>query len=431
MRKPLCFVLFALALPLVAREPAAWPAELAAYQLTPAPAPEGMQLRKGDRLAICGDSITEQKQYSLLIESYLTACLPELEITCRQYGWSGEQAGGFLKRMENDVLRFKPTLATTCYGMNDFRYVPYDESIAKEYRANQTAVVRLFKQSGCRVILGSSGIIDSVPHWVKSAKGTQQDLNLALSRFRNITVETAVSEGTGFADVYRPMLLADLTTKRQFGPEFKVAGKDGVHPGWAGQVIMAYAYLKAMGIDGNLGSITWDAASDKATGEGGHAVTACSGGNLSILSEKLPFSPGPGEPANDNSIRAGLALVPFDSELNRLTLKITNPKAAAYQVTWGTVSKRYPAAELAAGISLSRDFDNHPLVPAFQAIWNAASAKQSYETRQIKTLVHGPEGAADMEGTFAVTEKARDKLVAGLQSVRKPVAHEISIAPAE
>ena len=430
MRKPLCILLCALVLPLEARETAAWPAELASYVLTPAPAPDGVLLRKGDRLAICGDSITEQKQYSLLIESYLTACLPELEITCRQYGWSGEQAGGFLKRMENDVLRFKPTLATTCYGMNDFRYVPYDESIAAEYRANQTAIVRLFKQNGCRVILGSSGIIDSVPHWVKSAKGNQQDLNLALSKFRNITVETAISEKTGFADVYRPMLLADLTAKRQFGPEFKLAGKDGVHPGWAGQVIMAYAYLKAMGIDGNLGSITWDAASDKATADGGHEVTACSNGKLSIRSSKLPFSPGPGNPAADDSIRAGLALVPFDAELNRLTLKITNPKAEAYQVTWGEVSKRYTTAELAAGISLSKDFDNHPLVPAFQAIWNAVSAKQAYETRQIKTLVHGPEGEADMEGTFAVTEKARAKLAATLAAVREPVAHEISIAPA-
>jgi len=41
---------------------------------------------------ICGDSITEQKMYSLIIESYLTACVPELKITARQYGWGGETA---------------------------------------------------------------------------------------------------------------------------------------------------------------------------------------------------------------------------------------------------------------------------------------------------------------------------------------------------
>jgi lysophospholipase L1-like esterase len=405
----------------------AWPAELAAYQLVPAPPQTQKWLQAGDRLAICGDSITEQKQYSVIIETYLTACLPEMEITCRQYGWSGEQAAGFLKRIANDVLRFKPTLATTCYGMNDFRYVPYDEAIAAEYRKNQTAIARLFKENKCRVILGSSGIIDSVPHWVKSAKGTQRDLNLALSRFRNITVETSISESAGFADIYQPMLLADLHAKKIHGPEFKVAGKDGVHPGWAGQVIMAHAFLKAMGVDGDLGTITWDAASDKAAARGGHEITNCGQGKISILSKRLPFSPGPGDVKSDASIRAGLALVPFDEDLNRFTLKITQASAPNYQVTWGNISKTFPAAQLVSGISLAREFEDHPLLPAFKHVWSAVEAKQAYETRQIKTLIHGPEGDADMEGTFAVTEKARGKLAAAVRDSLKPVNHEITI----
>lgn len=422
------FALIALALPLHARD---MPAELAAYVLDPAPQPVGMMLKQGDRLAICGDSITEQKQYSLIIESYLTACLPELEITCRQYGWSGEQASGFLKRVKNDVLRFKPTIATTCYGMNDFRYVPYDEAIAAEYRDNLTTVARVFKESGCRLILGSSGIIDSVPSWVKTARGTQQDLNLALSKFRNIALGVAKAEQTGFADVYQPMLLADFEAKRKFGPGFKVAGKDGVHPGWAGQVIMARAFLKAMGVSGDIGTITWDASSDKATATDGHEIRACSGGRLSLRSTKLPFSPGPGDATRDDSIRAGLALVPFDDELNRFILKITSPKAAAYTITWGGVSKRHTAAELEGGISLAKEFDNHPLTPAFQEIWNAILAKQTYETRQIKLLAHGPEGAADADATFALTEKARAPLAAAVRAACKPVDHEIVIAPAE
>ena len=427
MSKTLWIALAALSLPLAAKENPKWPAELAAYVLDPAPVLSGLMLKKGDRLAICGDSITEQKQYSLILESYLTACLPELEITCRQFGWSGEQAGGFLKRVQNDVLRFKPGIATTCYGMNDFRYVPYDETIAAEYRKNQAELVRIFRENNCRVILGSSGIIDSVPHWVKTAKGTQQDLNIALSRFRNITLELAKTNQTGFADIYQPMLLADLEAKQKFGPEFKIAGKDGVHPGWAGQLIMARAFLLAMGIDGAIGTITWDESSDKATATSGHQVLACAKGSLSLRSTKLPFSPGPGDATRDDSIRAGMALVPFDDELNRFVLKITSPTAAAYTVTWGTVSKNFTAEDLTKGISLAKEFDQHPLVPAFQAIWNAVAAKQAYETRQIKTLVHGPEGAADMEATIALTEKARAKLVEDLKNACKPADHELKI----
>jgi lysophospholipase L1-like esterase len=79
-------------------------------------------LQPGDRLAIIGDSITEQKMYSRIIEDYVTACLPELKITVRQLGWSGETAEGFRKRMDSDCLRFRPTVATLCYGMNDAKY---------------------------------------------------------------------------------------------------------------------------------------------------------------------------------------------------------------------------------------------------------------------------------------------------------------------
>ena len=69
------------------------------FQPAKAPKPSKLILKRGDRLAICGDSITEQKMYSRLIETYLTVCVPELKVTTRQFGWSGETAEGFLKRM--------------------------------------------------------------------------------------------------------------------------------------------------------------------------------------------------------------------------------------------------------------------------------------------------------------------------------------------
>jgi len=427
MKCRLPILLLALSLPSFAKDAPSLPPELSAYQLAPAPEPAGVLLKKGDRIAICGDSITEQKRYSVILETYLTASLPELEITCRQYGWSGEQAGGFLGRMESDVLRFQPTFATTCYGMNDFRYVPYNEPIATQYRKNETAMVQAFKKAGTRVLLGSSGIIDSVPHWVKTASGTKEELNLALSKFRNIGIEIAAAEQVAFADLYRPMLLADYRAKKLHGPGFMVAGKDGVHPGWAGQVVMAYSFLKGMGLDGDLGTITFDAASGKATATAGHEVLSAADGKITIKSSKLPFSAGPGDLKSDDSMRAGLALVPFDDELNRLVLKINAPAATSYEVTWGETTRTYPAAELQAGVNLAKDFETHPLLPAFKKVWDAVVAKQEYETRQIKTLVHGPEGAADRDATFALTEKVRTKLAKAVADSKQPAEHVITI----
>ena len=105
------------------------------------PQPTHLILRHGDRLAICGDSITEQKMYSRIMEDYLTMCVPQLAVTVRQYGWSGERAPEFLNRMTNDVLRFEPTVATTCYGMNDHEYRTYEDRIGDTYRTNQELIV--------------------------------------------------------------------------------------------------------------------------------------------------------------------------------------------------------------------------------------------------------------------------------------------------
>ena len=45
------------------------------------------QLPANARVAIIGDSITEQKIYSKFIETYLLACLGRKDIACFQFGW--------------------------------------------------------------------------------------------------------------------------------------------------------------------------------------------------------------------------------------------------------------------------------------------------------------------------------------------------------
>ena len=114
--RPLAFVSFlAFGVSVFAQElePSPDAAAFAKFKPLKAPTPAGLLLRENDRLAIIGDSITEQKMYSRIMETYLTACLPELKVTVRQYGWGGETAEGFKNRMANDALRFSPTIATT------------------------------------------------------------------------------------------------------------------------------------------------------------------------------------------------------------------------------------------------------------------------------------------------------------------------------
>ncbi len=392
-----------------------------------APQSNGPVPRKGDRLAICGDSITEQKMYSRIMETYLTVCVPDLEITVRQYGWSGERAPGFLARMTNDCLRFNPTLATTCYGMNDHEYRPYEERIGRAYRESSTAVVDAFKARGARVIQGSPGCVGKMPGWVKTASGNVEDLNLSLCELRNLGIDIAAREQVGFADVFWPMLTAGFAAQQKYGTDYAIAGKDGVHPGWAGQLVMAYAFLKSFGLDGEIGIFTVDVLRDKATVSGSHELIGYKDGELQLRSRRYPFC-ATGELNSDNSIRSGMGLVPFNPDLNRLLLVIKNGTAKNYKITWGKESRTYSADQLAKGVNLAEDFPANPFTDAFNRVDAAVASKQAYETRQVKDLFHGPEGRADLESTASLTEKARAPLAAAVREAFVPVTHTVRIA---
>ncbi len=429
--KNLIFILmfvFATASSLYAAEYEPLPSDpyFAAFKPLKAPQTKNPILKKGDRLAICGDSITEQKRYSRIMETYLTLCVPQMNVTVRQYGWSGEKAPGFFQRMKNDVLRFKPTIATTCYGMNDHRYQPYKPEFGKLYQETSLAIIRTFKENGVRFIQGSPGTVGKMPSWVKQAKGTVKDLNLSLLEFRNIGVRLAEQENVAFADIFLPMLVEGFHAKKKYGGDYMVSGKDGVHPGWAGQLVMAYAFLKAMGLDGEIGTITLDRSSGKASASQGHKVLSAKSGEIQLESKRYPFC-ATGDLDRDSSIRSGMTLVPFNQELNRFILVVKNADAGKYKVTWGETSKRYSAEELAKGVNLADDFHVNPFSKAFQRVDETVAKKQAYETKQIKQLFHGEEGRADMEMTAALTEKARTPLAKAIPSAFKPVRHTVLI----
>ncbi|MGA4579614.1 SGNH/GDSL hydrolase family protein [Limisphaera sp. VF-2] len=422
-------------------------ASLPGYAPAPVPPQTEPWLRPGDRLAICGDSITEQKMYSRILEDYLTMCVPQYGVWVRQYGWSGEKASGFLGRMTNDCLRFAPTLATTCYGMNDHEYRPYEERIGQTYRQNLTAVVRAFKAHGTRVIVGSPGCVGKVPHWVKTANGTVSDLNRNLGTLRNIALEVARQEGVGFADVFLPMLRAGELGRQRFGTNFMIAGNDGVHPDWAGQAVMAYAFLKSMGLDGHIGTFTVDLSRNTIHVTAGHEVLSTVGRTFTLRSHRYPFAsclprevtpPGvqPAFPPCDlppgqetASLKAAFELVPFHQELNRLMLVARNGSAARYRVRWGDQSKVFTADELRRGVNLAAEFDLTPFAAAFARVDAAVAAKQAFETRQVKQVFHGAEGRADMEAAVRRTEAERNRLVAAIHAAFVPVTHTLSLVP--
>jgi lysophospholipase L1-like esterase len=402
-------------------------AYFAKFEPLKAPAPGPLLLQTNDRLAICGDSITERKMYSRIIETYLTVCVPDLKLTVRQYGWGGEFTDGFQNRMVSDCLRFQPTVATVCYGMNDHRYKPFDEGIGKFYTEHTLAILQQFKQAGVRVVLGSPGCIGKIPPWVNNPVSTVEAMNLSLCTLRNINLELAQQQNVRFADVFWPMFTSAYAASRKYGDGYELSGQDGVHPDWAGQLVMAYAFLRAMGLDGNIDTFTVDLNSGKATTSAGH-VDCFTNNCLTITSRRYPFcAAGPLD--KFTSIRSGMTLVPFNAELNRLMLVVTGGKAQYYTVKWGDQTRDYTASQLAQGVNLAEDFQVNPFSEAFNRVDYAVIAKQCYETWQIKEKFHDFDGLADIEAVVKQTEAERAPLAEAIAKDFVPVTHTIQIQP--
>ena len=199
-----------------------------------------------------------------------------------------ETAPGFAGRMANDMLRFHATVATTCFGMNDGGYSPMDPGKEQRYRDGQKSIVAQLKKGGVRlIVVGSPGCVDA-DAFRNDAKMAAM-YNKTLSQLRDAARDVAKEEGVVYADVFDPMLDAMTKAKAKYGRTYHLAGGDGVHPDRNGHLVMAYAFLKALGCDGNIGTITVDLAGNKAEATEGHKVLSFAGGQLEIESAKYPF----------------------------------------------------------------------------------------------------------------------------------------------
>ena len=392
------------------------------------------KLQDGDFVAVIGDSITEQKQYSVFIEDYLLMCQPAAKLRAMQFGWGGETAGGYKNRMANDTLPFKPTVATTCYGMNDGGYRPFDEnSQGKWYRESQTAVVQTFKKAGVRlIVVGSPGVVDA--DTFRHDPAAAKMYNETLSKLRDIAKEVATKEEAVFANVFDPMMEAMTKAKEKLGKDYAVAGGDGVHPGSNGQLVMAYAFLKALGCDGHIGTITVDLGAGKAEATDGHKVLSCKGGEVEIESSRYPFCFF-GNPKDSNATAGIIEFCPFNQDLNRFTLIVKGAKGDTVKVTWGKASKEFPAADAAKGVNLAAELLDNPFCEPFRKVEQTVRAQQNYETPMIKDLINKlpsmqrmvPEEAEAFDRVRAALAKKDKELFDAAAAAVEPVKHTIKI----
>ena len=403
------------------------------------------------RVAIVGDSITEQKLYSKFLECYLLACSGVPDVKVMQFGWSGERADGFANRAENDLAAFHPTVVTLCYGMNDGGYQPWRPEIGAGYEKNMRNVLAKLEQLGVKsIVVGSPGAVDTNffrPGQKMGEQPAHVAYNDTLAHLRDIDRKLADEKHQRFADVHAAMVDAMKKANETLGPKYDVCGGDGFHPGPNGQLLMAYAFLKGLGVDGTIGEIAVDLAGGQSATtrpSTGHAVVAESRDDgkstIELESSRWPFC-FEGDGKTSGSTRSILPFVAFNQDLNRFTLKETGLETAKAKVSWGNENHEFAKEQLAAGINLAAEFTKTPFDDSFARLQGAVAAKQAFETFMIKQIVTDFRNIPDISTDKDVQEAAGtltkkllsrwDQLDRAAHDQIKPVRHTLVVEPVQ
>ncbi len=393
----------------------------------------------GDRLAVIGDSITEQKIYTNNIETYVLACSGLRDVKVMSFGWSGERAGNYLNRMAVNQKFFPATVATTFYGMNDGNYRAYDPRTGEQYRQNSEKIAQFLKQQGVRLLAGSPGAVDSDTFRRGGSEQAAEVYNHTLQEMGKLGSEAAKTQGAQFVDVHEILMSTMAKAKAKYGKGYHVCGGDGVHPAANGQLVIAYAFLKNLGFDGEIARIEMDFPTGKTAVNEGHQVLSFKPGSVELESVRYPFVFSVGNDPNRNS--SILAFCPFNQDLNRFLLVVRNLPAARATVQFGEAKKTFTREELEQGINLAEEFaENNPFRRNFEALSQAVRRKQDFETWVTKTYLVNFERnlpAAKTDAKLAEALKVVDQAVhdrwnefdAQARAAITPVKYTITVTP--
>jgi lysophospholipase L1-like esterase len=316
-------------------------------------------LKNGDRVVFYGDSITDQRLYTTFVETYIVTRFPKLNVSFVHSGWSGDRVTGgnggpIDKRLQRDVLPYKPTVVTIMLGMNDGGYKAFDQKIFDTYTSGYEHILQQLKRDlpGLRLTLIQPSPYDDVTR----APTFEGGYNAVLMRYSEFIKELASKQSAGLADLNTPVVSA---LKKANGGDAALAQRiipDRIHPGASGHLVMAAALLKAWHAPPLVSAVELDAAPGKVVkivrAENTVVSELKSEGVLSWtqVDAALPLSIDMNDAVMALSVRSSDVI----ETLNQQTLKVKGLSAPRYQLKIdGEVIGAFTREQLAEGINLA------------------------------------------------------------------------------
>ncbi|MCA9127996.1 MAG: SGNH/GDSL hydrolase family protein [Planctomycetales bacterium] len=406
--------------------------------------PPKMELSDGDCLVFLGDSITHQRLYTQYVEDYLYTRMPKLRLKIHNAGVGGARAWDALQRFDEDVASYKPKYVTILLGMNDGTYQAYNEEVFQTYRSDMTELLDKLQAIGAQAIPMTPTMFDSRAARMRDnpnrprPESMLEQYNSVLAYYGSWLREQSLARGLGFVDMYSP--LNSLTFQERKKDATFTLIQDAIHPGAAGQVIMATALVWDTGLPRAVSNIqiSQNAAGKPSVRAAGGVVEELSfsesGLSFSWTAESLPW-------VLPEDAAQGVKLTNLGHRLSREALEVHGLPGGRYDLlidgkTVGTytadqlgrhielqANDKTPQYQQAAEVAALNAKRNQEPISALRGQW---SQFQRY-ARAKRAAEAAPENT-ELQKQLAATEQAIDGMqerVAQYEAEAKKIEDEI------
>jgi lysophospholipase L1-like esterase len=367
-------------------------ASAAAEAAKPAPKPllSKLELQDGDSIVFLGDSITHQVLYTQYVEDYFYTRFPKMRLKFHNAGVGGARAWDALQRFDKDVAAYKPKYVTVLLGMNDGTYRAYDDATFKTYQKDMTEVLKRITDIGATPILMTPTMFDARadrdnPRSNKTPENRAL-YNSTLAYYGTWLREVAQENGWGFVDMWTP-LNALTMEQRKTDATFTMI-KDAVHPGDAGQLVMAVAIINDIAPSRRVSAITINrnpAGQFKAGKPAGGTLTDLVAGSEKVeftwTADSLPWV----VPAK---AEVGVKLTKMGHKLGSESLQIVGLEPGQYALSIdGTEVGTYSADALGRRVELQ----GNDKTPQYQQALEVAMLNEKRNKGPYEGQTDGPE----------------------------------------
>jgi lysophospholipase L1-like esterase len=405
------------------------------YAASPAP----FYLKDGDRVVFYGDSITDQRLYTVYTELYAVTRYPGLDVMFVHSGWGGDRVtgggGGPVDlRLKRDVFAYQPTVVTIMLGMNDGSYTGHKPENDETYKTGYQHIVQSLRQQiqALRITAIEPSPFDDVTRpFTLQPDGYNAVLASYGKWIEGYAKETTLDVADLNAGVVAMLRNADLADHNNASKIIP----DRVHPGPGGHLIMAEQLLKAWNARPVVSAVSINAEGTPAVSDQQFAKVSGllkeSGLRWTEIDEALPLPLQPMAEA-DNTGAVALALKSSDiwSALNQETLRVTGLATGHYTLRIDSKGVgEFTNAQLGEGINLAMYVT--PMTEQAMTVLNLTTSHNQIHFERWRHIQVPLQDKIEpsLDGALAAMDRLEADIVRQQREASHPKPHQFELTP--